>query len=82
MRLYETHNAFQLPVLFLFLVFLPALSRISGNSERTIIFTDHQTSFTIHGFRDYVTVLKIHGCYQDTQKSREPFHSYPSDTRQ
>ena len=36
----ETHNALQLPVFFyflFFLVFLPALSRKSGNSEQKII---------------------------------------------
>ena len=26
-------------------------------------FTGHQAANTIHGFRDSVTVLKIHGCY-------------------
>ena len=29
-------------------------------------FTDNRN--TIHGFRDSVLVLKIHGCYLDTQK--------------
>ena len=37
--------------------------------------------FWIHGFRDSVPVLKIHGCYYDAQKIRATFHSYPSDTR-
>ena len=31
-------------------------------------FTDHPTFNTIHSFRDSFSVLKIHGCYQDTQK--------------
>ena len=34
-------------------------------------FTDHRAANTIHGFRDSVPVLKIHGCYKNTQKSEQ-----------
>ena len=34
-------------------------------------FTDHRTAKAIHGFRYSFPVLKIHGCYQDTQKSEQ-----------
>ena len=78
LRLRETHNALQLPVFFFRpLVFLPALSGISGNSEQKI--TEHRTAVTIHSFRD--SVLKIHGCYKDTQKVRATFHSYQLSKR-
>ena len=31
-------------------------------------FTDHRTANTIYVFRDSFSVLKIHGCYQNSQK--------------
>ena len=47
---------------------LPALYGISGNSEqKAILNTDHRTAN-----KDSVLILKIHGCYQDTQKFDQP----------
>ena len=42
-------------------------------------FTDHRTTSTIHVFKDLVPVLKILGCYYDTQKFEQL--SIPRDTR-
>ena len=68
LRLRETHNALQLPVFFFFLlllVFLPALSGISRNSEQKAILETTKeliqyTVLEIH-FRSlkYTTVIRI-----------------------
>ena len=34
----------------------------------------------IHGFRNSAPVLKMHYCYEDTQKFRATFHFRSSDT--
>ena len=42
---------------------LPALSGILENSEQKIILQTIKQLIQLHGFRDSVPVLKIHGCY-------------------
>ena len=49
LRLRETHNAFQLPVFFLFF-FSASLIRNIGEFGAKNYFTDHQTANTIHLF--------------------------------
>ena len=58
LRLRETQNALQLPVFFLF--FCQPYPEFRGAKN---YFTDNRTANTIHGFRDSVPILKIHGCY-------------------
>ena len=48
--------------------FSASLIRNIGEFGAINYFTDHRTAHTIHGFRDSVPALKIHGCYQDKQK--------------
>ena len=48
---------------------LPALPEISENlGQKTILQT---TERLIYSFRDSVPVLKIHGCYLNTQKFQQ-----------
>ena len=51
---------FAIACVLLLVIFLPALSGISGNLGH---FTDHGTANTINSFRGSFLVLKIHGCY-------------------
>ena len=45
-----------------------SLIRNTGEFGAKSYFTDYRTANTINGFRDSSPVLKIHGCYQKTQR--------------
>ena len=71
LRLRGTHNALQLPVFCFFFIFFSFFCQpypeYRGIRSKKL-FTDHGKANTIHDFRDSFQVLKIHGCYQNSQK--------------
>ena len=60
--------------------FSASLIRNIGEFGAKNYFTDHRTANTMHGFIDSFLVLKIHDCYQDSQKF-EQLSIQVSDTR-
>ena len=67
-------NAQHFPVacvlLFLLFNFLPALSRISGNSKQKVVLQISEQPIQYTSFRDSFPALKVHryDCYQDRQE--------------
>ena len=66
---------------FLHFVLLHNFSGTSPNSEQKKHFTDHHTPYTIHGFRDWFPVHKMHDCYFRIRKNFDQHFIYIQATQ-